>query len=120
MKCSRCGREITEEQTYAYQGKPFCDDCLMEIGLHSRECEPWGTYLSSRERTGKTGTEGLTDLQQKVYRFIKEKSKVTREEAKKELKLSEEEMDAQLTPLMHAELVKEQSFQGSEYLVIVK
>jgi uncharacterized membrane protein len=119
MNCSRCGREISERQTYAYQGKPFCEDCLMEVGLHAGKCEPWASYLSSRERTGAKGTEGLTPLQQKVYAFIRDQGKVTREELKKNLNLSEPEVDAQLTPLFHAELVKERGEKGNLYLVTV-
>ena len=63
MKCSRCSREITEEEAFAYEGKELCEDCLMEIGLHPKECEPWATYLATRERTGMKSAEGLTDLE---------------------------------------------------------
>jgi len=119
MKCSRCGREISERQTYAYQGKPFCEDCLMEVGLHAGKCEPWASYLSSKERSGFAGTDGLSPLQQKVYTFIKDRGKVTRDEVKENLNLSESELDAQLTPLFHAELVKERGEGGSLYLVTV-
>ncbi len=91
MKCSRCGRELSEEQVYAYQGKPYCDDCLME-----------------------------TSLQKQDYDFIKGKGKATRAEVCKSLKLSEAEIDAQLTPLMFAKLVKERSEKGQTYLVAVR
>ena len=120
MKCSRCGKEISEQESYAYQGKAMCEDCLMEIGLHTRQCEPWATYLTGRERTGLTGTEGLTALQQKVYQFIKDRGKATRPQVKKQFKLSEAELDAQLTPLMHSELVKEQKEKGSAYLITIR
>lgn len=120
MKCSRCGREITEKETYAHEGKPMCEDCLMEVGLHTRQCEPWSVYLAAKERTGKTGTEGLTVMQQQVYNFIKGKGKTTRDELKANFKFSEAEMDAQLTPLMHSELVKEQGSERSLYLVVIK
>jgi hypothetical protein len=53
MKRSRCGRELSEEQVYAYQGKPYCDDCLMETGLHAGRCEPWASYLATKELGGK-------------------------------------------------------------------
>lgn len=42
MECHRCGREITEDEAYAHQGQVYCDDCLMEIGLHAGRCEPLG------------------------------------------------------------------------------
>ncbi len=121
MKCSRCDREISEDATYAYQGKALCEDCMMEIGLHAGKCEPWASYLATktRESQGLKGTEGLTELQKKVYEFITSKGKVTREEVKKNLSLSEAEIDAQLTPLMHSELVKERGEGGNVYLVSV-
>jgi hypothetical protein len=119
MKCSRCGRELTKDKVYAYQGKPYCDDCLMEIGLHAGRCEPWASYLATKELGGK-GAEALTGLQKQVYDFIKGKGKTTRAEARKSLKLNEAELDAQLTPLMFSELVKERSEAGKTYLVAVR
>jgi len=88
----------------------------MEIGLHAGKCEPWATYLASKERVGMEGTEELSELQKKVYEFIKDKGKTNREEVKKNFNLSEAEMDAQLTPLMHSELVKEHGEEGNIYL----
>ncbi len=119
MKCSRCGREISEAESYVHQGRLLCEDCLMEIGLHSGKCEPWASYLAThtRERLGMKGTEGLTELQKKVYEFIKGKGKTTREEVKQNLNLSEVEIDTQLTPLMHSELIKERGEGGNLYLV---
>lgn len=121
MKCSRCGREITEDETYVHQGRLLCDDCLMEIGLHSGKCEPWATYIAThtRESLGMKGTEGLTELQKKVYLFVKDKGKTTREEVRQNLNLSESEIDAQLSPLMHSELIKERGEKGNLYLVPV-
>ncbi|MFC1918166.1 hypothetical protein ACFLXH_05915 [Chloroflexota bacterium] len=119
MNCSRCGNNIREDEGHAHEGKILCDDCLMEIGLHPRECEPWATYIAGKERTGMKGTQGLTDLQKKVYNFIEEKGKTTREEAKQILNLSEAEMDEQLTALMHSELVKERGEAGKLYLVVI-
>ena len=75
MKCSRCGREISEDESYQHMGKILCDDCYLEIRAHPRECEPWATYLATRTREslGLKGTEGLTELQTKVYEFVKSK-----------------------------------------------
>lgn len=119
MKCSRCNREIAEDQTYSYQEQAVCDDCLMDLGLHPKECEPWASYLAAKERKGLKGTEGLTDLQKKVYQFIKDKGKVTREEVQASFKLSEAEMDEQLTPLQHSELVKEHDEKDAIYLITI-
>jgi len=121
VKCTRCEQEISEKESYIHQGKVYCEDCLMEKGLHPGKCEPWASYLAThtRERSGMKGIQGLTPLQQKVYAFIKDRGKVTREEVKQNLDLSEAEIDAQLTPLMHSELVKECAEKGNFYLVAV-
>jgi hypothetical protein len=119
MKCRRCGREISDKESYAHQGRVFCEDCLMEVGLHAAQCQPWATYLAGKERAGMTGTEGLTALQQKVYILVRDQGKITREDVKRNLNLSKVELDAQLTPLMHAELVKERGEAGSLYRVAV-
>ncbi len=117
MKCNRCGRQISEDQTYTYQGQALCEDCRMEIGLHPRGCEPWATYLATRAGAG---SQGLTELQKKVHDFVKSKGKATRAEVKKHFSLSEAEMDAQLTPLLHSELVKERSEGDESYLVPIE
>jgi len=91
----------------------------METGLHAGRCEPWASYLATRARAGQKGAEGLTTTQKKVYEFIKSKGKVTREEVKQSLGLSEAALDAQLTPLMYSELVKERSEGGNIHLVAI-
>jgi len=119
MKCSRCSKELTENQSYLYQGKVMCEDCLMDVGLSLKECDPWATYVdtSARKRRGLTGTAGLTEMEAKVYDFIKAGGKVTREEVMKNFGLSEADLKAQLVTLMHAELVKERAEHSKMYLV---
>lgn len=111
MKCQRCGKEITREDSFTHQGEMLCEECYMETGFHARECDPWATYLAThtRQRLGQTGLEGLTDLQKSVYQFIKDQGEVTRDATRQHFGFSEEDLDAQLMVLMHAELVKERS-----------
>ena len=117
MKCSRCGREISEDQTYVNQGKLLCEDCMMDAGLSVHECDPWATYVDKREsaRTGLKGEDALTEMEKKVYGFIKGKGKATREEVMKELGLSENDLNSQLITLFHMDMVKEQG----QYLIHV-
>lgn len=119
MKCSRCSRELAESERYVYQGKVFCEDCLMDIGLTTKECDPWATYVdvSARRRHGIKGAEDLTDLEKRVYEFVKSKGKTTREEVMENLNLTQGELNAQLTALMHSELIKERGEAGRLYLV---
>jgi len=120
MQCSRCGREISQEQSYVNQGRVFCEDCLMDIGLSIKECDPWAAYVDNRtrERSSLEGTEGLTDIEKEVYEFVKSKGRATRAEVMEALKLSEIDLKSQLVPLMHADLIKEHSEAGTMYLII--
>ena len=120
MKCSRCGREISQEQSYVNQGRVFCKDCLMDIGLSIKECDPLAAYVDNRtrERSGLEGTEGLTDIEKKVYEFVKSKGRAIRAEVMEALKLSEIDLKSQLVPLMHTDLIKEHSESGTMYLII--
>ena len=122
MQCSRCQKDITDSQSYVHNGKVYCEDCLMDIGLNAKECDPWATYVDNRtrERAGHTGTEGLTELEKKVYNYVKEKGKATREDVMLGLKMSETELRTQLIPLLHAELIKEKSEERQQFLVVIK
>lgn len=119
MKCSRCGRELTKEQSYVYQGRVMCENCVMDVGLSLKECDPWATYVdtSARKRRGITGTAELTELEKKVYDLVKARGKATRADIMKELALSDQELEAQLVALMHTELLKEMGEAGNRYIV---
>ena len=121
MKCSRCSRELSENQRYVHEGKIFCEDCLMDIGLSTKECDPWATYVETagRLRHGEKGTAGLTDSEAKIYEFVKSRGRATRQEIMENFKLSELDLRLQLQPLMHSELIKERSEKGHQYLVPV-
>lgn len=122
MQCSRCHKEITEAQSYVSQGKVYCEDCMMDIGLPGKECDPWATYVDNRTRAqaGMKGTDGLTEMEKKVYDFVKQNGKATRADVMRGLKLSETELRLQLIPILHTELLKEKSDRGNQYLVPVK
>ncbi len=97
----------------------MCEDCVMDLGLSLQECDPWATYVdtSARKRRGLTGAAGLTELETKVYDIIKSEGKATRNQITKALSISDTELEAQLTSLMHSELVKEMGEAGKRYLV---
>jgi hypothetical protein len=121
MQCSNCGREITESQAYVHQGKVYCEDCLMDIGLSIKECDPWATYVdtSGRKRHGEKGAAGMTEQEIKIYEYIKNRGRATRQDVIRGLGLSVEDLERQLLPLMHSELVKERSEDGKQYLVVI-
>jgi len=94
----------------------------MDIGFSSRECDPWATYVDKRtkEAAGQTGAESLNDVQKRIYELVKKNGRATRTEVMKSLRLSSAELKAQLTPLMHADLIKERGEGGTMYPTIPK
>ena len=108
MKCSRCGQEIKEADSYTHLGEKLCEDCYLDVRLEVKACDPWAVHSATRfrEGSGLEGTEGLTDLQKEIYELVKGKGKVRKEEVIESLNLSEQEMQTQLATLRHCELVK--------------
>lgn len=115
MKCNRCGRELSESESYIHQQKVFCEDCLMDIGLSSKDCDPWATYVDTRTK-GHPGREDLSMAEKTIYEFILSRGKATREEVMQQLSLSKTDLNTQLIPLIHADLVKELGESGQMYL----
>lgn len=122
MQCSRCHKEITASQSYVNKGRVYCEDCLMDVGLNTRECDPWATYVDNRTRAqaGQTGTDGLTEGQKRIYGFVKERGKATRQEVMNTLGLNDADLQLDLLPLLHTEMVKEKSESGRQFLVVLK
>ncbi len=121
MECHRCHRQLSEEQAYVYQGRVFCEDCLMDTGLSMRECDPWATYVDKRSRVqpGMKAAESLTEPERELYEFIRARGRVSRQEVIDGLGISETELKVQLVPLMHGDLVKEVGQQGELFLIPV-
>ncbi len=119
MKCNRCGRGISAEDSYQYLGETLCEDCYIDIRYPAKACDPWAVYSAtrSRESLGLKGAEGLTEMQKAIYGFIRGKGKVTREELRENFGMKETELQMQLATLRHCELVKGHKEDNSVYLV---
>ena len=98
MKCNRCGREVSADDSYQHLGDTLCEDCYSDIRYPAKACDPWAVYSAtrSRESLGLKGVEGLSDLQKAIYGFIRGKGKVTREELLENFGMKETELQAQL------------------------
>ncbi|NLE05602.1 MAG: hypothetical protein GX638_12490 [Crenarchaeota archaeon] len=118
MVCSRCGCLLDEGEGYDYNGKILCEDCYMYLTNPPKTCDPMAvaSALSSRKKLGQSGTEGLTELQKKIYNIIAQKGKVTMQELIALTGLKAEEMEAQFAILRHCELVKGQKEGSIVYL----
>lgn len=121
MNCARCGKNITPETSYSYEGKNVCEDCFIELGLHPKGCEPWATYIATHTPggAGPKSKQGLTELQKEVRDFIKSRGKVPRDEVMTNFKFSEADLDAQMATLFNSELVKETREGNKVYLVSI-
>ena len=116
MKCNRCSKEIPADEIHSYLGHTLCEDCYIEAISPEKHCDPWATYLSSRER-GTTGIAALSDMQKAIHEFIKNEGKATREEIMARFRLSAEDLDPHLNVLMHSEMAKEVSEGDTMYLI---
>jgi len=118
MKCKRCGRDISNNERYEYAGEILCEDCYIDVKYPVKACDPWAVYSAtrSRETLRLKGTQGLTELQQAIYEFIRGKGKATREQLIENLELTEAELQRQLAILRHCELVKGHKGDGRIYL----
>jgi recombinational DNA repair protein (RecF pathway) len=119
VKCDHCGRELSADDSYQHLGETLCEDCYIDMRYPAKACDPWAVYSAtrSRETLGLKGTEGLTELQQAIYEFIRGKGKATREQLIENLELTEAELQRQLAILRHCELVRGHKEDGRIYLV---
>ena len=119
MKCGQCQREISSDDSFDYQGQVLCEDCYMDLRQPVKTCDPWAVYIAgrTRESSGVTGTEGLTERQKAIYDFVCSRGKVTREEISRHFGLSESELQSQFSVLRHCELLRGQKEEGRVYIV---
>ncbi|RDV80507.1 hypothetical protein DXX99_10735 [Ammonifex thiophilus] len=108
MRCQRCQAFIEEGEAYSCYGQTLCEDCYIELLNPPKACDPVAvaSALATRRALGQSGTEGLTELQQKICRLIEERGKVTKEELLAELGIKPWELEKQLAVLRHCELVR--------------
>lgn len=94
MKCNRCGREVSTENSYQHLCNTLCEDCYIGIRYPAKACDPWVVYSATRAResVGLKGTEGLAELQKAIYEFVNGKVKVTREEILANFNIKEAEL----------------------------
>jgi len=116
----RCGSFIKEDENYDFNGKVLCEDCYFYETNPPKACDPLAvaSALSVRKQLGQSGASGLTDLQEKIYRTIEEKGKITKEELLTLVKIKPEELEQQFAILRHCELVR--AFKEKEKVYFIK
>jgi hypothetical protein len=50
ISCIHCGKELSENNSYIYEGKHMCDDCAMKAGLF-----PLGHTGARRDKISERG-----------------------------------------------------------------
>jgi late competence protein required for DNA uptake (superfamily II DNA/RNA helicase) len=120
IKCQNCGKEVSEDEVFATDGKTLCEDCYIDVGHRIRICDPWGERSKTifRKSHGLEGTEGLTDLQKEIYEFIQTRGKATKMEIMEEFKLPATELDNQFAILRHCQLLKGRKEGDNVYIVL--
>lgn len=119
MKCDKCGGDIKDGEQFSHQGQTLCDNCYMDVGLKVKACDPWAVRLATRTResSGMTAEEGLTEQQKTIYEFIKNKGRATAVEVAEALDIPLNELERQFATLRHCELVKGSKEGDTVYLV---
>jgi len=119
VKCANCGQEVPEEDAFQEGGQFICEECYLDKHQTIKACDPWGVHSKKvlRERAGQEGTEGLTDLQKRIYELIVSRNGATPAEIVRELEISSNELQNQIAILRHCELLKGQDRDGVIYVV---
>lgn len=108
MICDMCKDEIPEGDEYQHMGKTLCEDCYIEVIEPPRTCDVTAVYSAklARKLAGQEGTEGLTELQQDIYNYIKAEGPVTHEQIMKKFQLAKWQLEKNFATLRHCELVR--------------
>lgn len=121
MLCEKCQGEIPDGEEMRLHGKVVCEDCYVMGVQPPKTCDVAAVHSAKmhRQMSGQTGTEGLTDLQKRIYEFVKSKEKVTKDQLVEHFELPLSEIERQFSVLRHCELLKGTKEGNNIYLMIM-
>ncbi|MDN5376447.1 MAG: hypothetical protein PWQ39_1488 [Thermacetogenium sp.] len=121
MRCEKCQADVPEDEIYGHAGMKLCEDCYIAALTRPQPCDPGAVSAArtARELQGQKGTDGLTPLQKKIYDYLKEKGKATREEIAGALGISPEELQNNFAVLRHCELARACKEGNTIYLTLM-
>ena len=106
IHCAKCGKKIEKEHGYEHQGKPFCEECYMDILSPPKACDPWAVHSAKTFLQGKDRFSVLTPRQLNLVNYLREKGEATMEELRENLNLTEETLKREFAVLRHMEILK--------------
>jgi len=108
MECQSCKSALKEGETYDLNGRLLCEDGYIYETNPPKACDPMAvsSALSIRKRLGQSGSSGLSELQQKIYRVIEEHGKITKDELLKIIDIKPEELEQEFAFFRHCELLR--------------
>jgi late competence protein required for DNA uptake (superfamily II DNA/RNA helicase) len=117
MECQRCKSPLKEGETYDLHSKILCEDCYMYETNPPKACDPMAvsSALSIRKQLGQSGSSGLSEFQQKIYKIIDEHGKITKDELIKMLNCKSEQLEQEFAFFRHCELVRAFREEGIVY-----
>ncbi|TDA64062.1 MAG: hypothetical protein D9V47_14495 [Clostridia bacterium] len=106
MHCVRCGSEVDPDEIYQVQGQQLCEDCAMAAQKGPKACDVWAVRIATHTRSslGHQGTEGLTELQSKIYDYIRSTGGATAREITEALEITAAQFEREFAILRHCEL----------------
>ncbi|MGF7186425.1 putative HTH transcriptional regulator [Desulfitispora alkaliphila] len=120
QKCHQCGDLVDKEDIRTHGGKEICEDCYIEVIQPPKTCDVAAVHAAKkhREMMGQTGTDGLTEVQKRIYEYVKENEKATAAELASALDLSPAEVQKNFSVLRHCELLKGSKEGNTVYFVL--
>jgi hypothetical protein len=106
--CERCKSNIPENQETTYQGRVLCEDCCFDLMNPPKTCDPTAVHstLTVRKQLGQTGTDGLSEVQKKIYEIVVEKGPISRDDLLGLLGMTPLEFEREFAVLRHCELLR--------------
>jgi hypothetical protein len=119
LKCEGCGVELEENQVNHYQGKVLCEDCTFDLMSPPKVCDPTAvsSTLMVRKQLGQSGTDGLSELQKRIYNMVAERGRISHEALLQELNLAPQVFEREFAVLRHCELLRGFKENGILYFV---
>lgn len=101
MQCQKCNAVITDDEAFEFAGRILCEDCYMDALSPARTCDPWATYLGSRQID-----QILSPGQEKILALLREHKAISPEDLPRLSGLGAQELQREIAALRHMEKIR--------------